>query len=126
MDGYPSVSPAPGAHHSRNPVTGAERPSPEKDGRIGQGAGSANQVWDEAQERPPAALIQRTTDLLNRMLEDLNRQLRFRVHEGTGRIWVQVVDTQTRDVIREIPPEKYLDLVAHIWRLVGILVDEQA
>ncbi|NLG69166.1 MAG: flagellar protein FlaG, partial [Firmicutes bacterium] len=75
---------------------------------------------------PPRSVVVRTTELLNAILADARRQLKFRVHEGTGRIWVQVIDTRTQEVVKEIPPERYLDLVARIWELVGILVDERA
>ena len=64
--------------------------------------------------------------VVERLLEESRRRLRFRVHEATGRIWVQVIDQQTNEVVREIPPERYLDLVARIWELVGLLVDERA
>lgn len=79
-------------------------------------------------ERPviSRSLLARTTDLINEILEGTRRRLKFNVHEGTGRIWVQVIDTRTQEVIKEIPPERYLDLVARIWQLVGILVDEKA
>lgn len=82
-----------------------------------------------AAEELPAisrSLLAKTTELLNEMLEESRRRLKFNVHEATGRIWVQVIDTQTQEVIKEIPPERYLDLVARIWELVGILVDEKA
>lgn len=49
----------------------------------------------------------------------------FQIHEGTGRIMVKLVDNESQEVIKEIPPEKILDLVASIWDLVGILVDER-
>ena len=49
----------------------------------------------------------------------------FRIHEKTGRYMVKLVDNETDEIIREIPPEKILDLVASIWELVGILVDER-
>ncbi|HEY8498886.1 MAG TPA: flagellar protein FlaG [Limnochordales bacterium] len=74
----------------------------------------------------PRPVVRRTTDLLNAILAESRRQLKFHVHEATGRIWVQVIDSRTQEVIKEIPPERYLDLVARIWELVGILVDERA
>ena len=54
-----------------------------------------------------------------------NDHFEFKIHEGTGRIMVKLVDNDTKEVIKEIPPEKILDLVASIWDLVGILVDER-
>jgi flagellar protein FlaG len=50
---------------------------------------------------------------------------RFRIHEGTGRVMVNLVDTRTDEIIKELPPEKILDLVANIWEMVGIIVDER-
>ncbi len=38
---------------------------------------------------------------------------------------VKLIDKETDEVVKEIPPEKILDLVASIWDLVGILVDER-
>lgn len=38
---------------------------------------------------------------------------------------VKVVNTETDEVIREIPPEKILDMVAKMWELAGIMVDEK-
>lgn len=75
---------------------------------------------------PSRSFISKTTEFLNQILEESRRRLKFNVHEATGRIWVQIIDTETHEVIKEIPPERYLDLVARIWELVGILVDEKA
>ncbi|WP_159885439.1 flagellar protein FlaG [Paenibacillus puerhi] len=51
--------------------------------------------------------------------------LEFSVHKKTNLISVKVLDKETGDVIREIPPEKTLDLVANLWRMAGIMVDER-
>ncbi|HON42561.1 MAG TPA: flagellar protein FlaG [Bacillota bacterium] len=48
----------------------------------------------------------------NRALEAVDIQAKFSIHEGTGEIIVKLEDTNTGEVIREIPPEKLLDLVA--------------
>ncbi|WP_083432830.1 flagellar protein FlaG [Alkalibacterium sp. 20] len=45
------------------------------------------------------------------------------MHEGTGRTLVQLVERETNEVIREIPPEKMLDVIAGIWKWSGITVD---
>jgi flagellar protein FlaG len=70
---------------------------------------------------------------LEALLEETNRSLQeegkthfqIAVHERTGRIMVNVVDNEPKEVIREVPPEKILDLVANIWEMVGIIVDER-
>lgn len=51
--------------------------------------------------------------------------LEFAVHGKTKEIMVKVMNTDTGQVIREIPPEKTLDFVAKLWEMAGILVDER-
>ena len=36
---------------------------------------------------------------------------------------VQIINSETNEVVREIPPEKVLDMVARMWELAGIIVD---
>lgn len=59
------------------------------------------------------------------LFEQQNSHFEFKIHDRTGRIMVNLVDTKTEEVIKEMPPEKILDLVANIWELVGIIVDER-
>lgn len=54
-----------------------------------------------------------------------NTQLEFSIHEKTKQIMVKVLDSETKEVIREIPPEKILDMVAKLWEMAGIFVDER-
>ncbi|WNR44697.1 flagellar protein FlaG [Paenibacillus roseipurpureus] len=51
--------------------------------------------------------------------------LEFSVHQKTKLISVKVVDTNTGETIREIPPEKSLDFVAKLWEMAGIIIDER-
>ncbi|ETT49976.1 flagellar protein flag protein [Paenibacillus sp. FSL R7-269] len=47
------------------------------------------------------------------------------VHKQTKAIMVKVLNKETGDLIREIPPEKTLDLVANMMEIAGIMVDEK-
>jgi flagellar protein FlaG len=51
--------------------------------------------------------------------------LDFSIHKQTKRIMVKVLNKDTGEVIREIPPEKQMDLLANLWEMAGILVDER-
>ncbi|MCA9766044.1 MAG: flagellar protein FlaG [Carnobacterium sp.] len=82
------------------------------------------------QEKPKEVVfskeeLQIKVDEINEYVLGFNAQFSFKVHEGTGRTLVRMIDTQTHDVIKEIPPEKMLDLVANIWDLMGIIVDRK-
>lgn len=62
---------------------------------------------------------------VNRSLVVSNRRFDISIHEKTNEILVKVIDTETNEVIREIPPEKILDMVAKLWELAGLFVDER-
>ena len=49
----------------------------------------------------------------------------FSYHEGTKRVSITVIDKETNEVIKEIPPEETLEMVEKMWELAGILVDEK-
>lgn len=61
----------------------------------------------------------------NRAIAGATCNFEYSIHEETKEIMVKVIDRDTKEVIREIPPERILDLVAKMWEMAGILVDER-
>jgi len=61
----------------------------------------------------------------NKAICSVKKKFEFSIHEGTKEIMVKVIDSDTNEVIREIPPEKILDMVAKMWEIAGIIVDER-
>lgn len=49
----------------------------------------------------------------------------FGIHEATNRVTIKIIDKDSREVIKELPPEKTLDMIAKVWEMAGILVDER-
>ena len=49
----------------------------------------------------------------------------FGVHEKTNRVTIKIVDKKTKEVIKEVPPEKTLNMIAKVWEIAGLLVDEK-
>ena len=49
----------------------------------------------------------------------------FGIHEGTNRVTIKIVDKGTKELIKELPPEKTLDMIAKVWEMAGILIDEK-
>lgn len=60
----------------------------------------------------------------NQKLLLYDSRVEFSIHEKTRQIMVKIYKND--EVIREIPPEKILDMVAKMMELAGILVDEKA
>lgn len=61
----------------------------------------------------------------NKELKKMETNLRFSIHEKTQQVMVKIVNSDTEEVIREIPSEKILDLVASIMERAGILLDKR-
>lgn len=73
---------------------------------------------------------QPSTDQLRKAIEHINKnannsEVLFGIHEGTNRVTIKIVDRTTKELIKELPPEKTLDMIAKAWELAGILVDEK-
>ena len=54
-----------------------------------------------------------------------NCEVQFGIHEATNRVTIKFIDKETKKVIKELPPEKTLDMIARAWELAGIMVDEK-
>lgn len=61
----------------------------------------------------------------NKAIEGPNKRFEFSIHKATHEIMIKIMDNDTGEVIREIPPEKVLDMVAKMWEMAGIIVDER-
>lgn len=63
-------------------------------------------------------------------VNELNKQMTnseaiFGIHEKTNRVTIKIVDKETKKVLKEYPPEQTLDMIAKVWEIAGILVDEK-
>ncbi|MEE8141987.1 MAG: flagellar protein FlaG [Planctomycetota bacterium] len=82
-------------------------------------------VSQEAVQPVDRALLEETTRDLNNLLS-AGRGIRFKLNpEGRGFV-VQVVDLETDEVIRSIPPEQILSLRDHFEEVRGLLLDDHA
>ena len=73
---------------------------------------------------------QATNEQIRKAVEQLNKKIGnseaiFGIHEATNRVTIKIVDKDTKEVIKELPPEKTLDMIAKVWDMAGILVDEK-
>lgn len=75
-------------------------------------------IQDVSPEKIKSALAD-----INKKIRPTHTQCEFKYHEQTKRITITVKDTDTDEVIREIPPEKTLDMIAKSLELAGLLVD---
>ncbi|MFD1361681.1 flagellar protein FlaG [Lentibacillus salinarum] len=62
---------------------------------------------------------------LNAFMEPLRTSLEFELHDKLDSYYVKVIDRDKDEVIREIPPEKMLDMYAAMVEFMGLHVDEK-
>lgn len=74
-----------------------------------------------------------SAEKIKKAVEDMNQRAKqptrtscqFSFHEETNRISIKVIDDNEDKVIREIPGEKALDIIAKTLELEGLLLDEK-
>lgn len=69
--------------------------------------------------------IQEAVNKMNEMLEVNNSTSKFMFHEGLERYYVTVVNRDTEEVVKEIPPKKLLDAFYEMQKMLGMVVDEK-
>ena len=77
------------------------------------------------EDKPDVKLLQQVVEVAQKYLSAREIGLKFSVHQETGRIKVTVLDEETGETIREIPPQGVLDLLAKIEEMIGILFDQK-
>ena len=74
-------------------------------------------------QQPSNEQIKQAVEKMNKSMQ--NSSAVFGIHEATQRVTIKIVDKETKKVIKELPPEKTLDMIAKVWEMAGILVDER-
>ncbi|MBU0593932.1 MAG: flagellar protein FlaG [Gammaproteobacteria bacterium] len=73
----------------------------------------------------PSSLKQ-ATEKLNQAMKMMASNLQFTVDEDTGMDVVKVVDTDTKEVIRQFPSEEVIAIARAFDQLQGLLVRDKA
>lgn len=63
---------------------------------------------------------------VNRTLEGEPQRYEFKLHQSTGDLIIKIYNKETNEIIREIPPEKMIELVEKLQEIVvGAIIDEK-
>lgn len=71
------------------------------------------------------AQVEQAAESINKVIQALARNLEFSVDQETGITVVKVMDTQTNEVIRQIPGEEALAIARALDKLQGLIVREK-
>ena len=58
--------------------------------------------------------LEQAVERLNDLAQSVRRELRFSLHDETGRTVITVRDTETEEVIRQIPSDEVLALITRL------------
>ncbi len=106
---------------SKPPVPPANAPTPPEKKKEEPSLAKTNNEEYVEQEN---ARIKKAISEMNKKMAN-NSEAVFGIHEDTNRITIKIVDRDTKEVIKELPPEKTLDMIAKAWELAGMMIDER-
>lgn len=86
----------------------------------------AETVASEALPAVDAQVLDSAVKDVTRNVQTRQRSLQFSVDENSGRTIITVIDKETEEVIRQIPPEEVVALAQRVDRGGGMLIDAEA
>ncbi len=129
------VTPPPATRTVERGVPGKEqeRAGVERAGAGAQTAAPANPVRSTPTDQSPAdtasmdrRMIEEATKKVQRTVSALNSALQFQIDQDTEKLVIKIIDTNTKEVIKQIPPQEILDIAKALDKLQGLLVREKA
>jgi flagellar protein FlaG len=105
-------------------------------GSTGEASSLARKLRDEEQQAKPAdeedskteeeVDLQKAVESLREYVQHVKRHLEFSVDSESGRDIIRVIDSETDEVIREIPPEEAIKMSQRLNEAGGSLIRTQA
>ncbi|MCW7752384.1 flagellar protein FlaG [Desulfobotulus sp. H1] len=81
---------------------------------------------DPNREKPTAKEdVEKATRDLNRYMDELKTSLGFSINEKTKELMVNIINRETKEVIKQIPPEELVTIREKMAELAGILLSER-
>lgn len=82
-------------------------------------------VEKDVQQIMTDEMMEKSVKQANKALKQHHRRIDRSVHDVTKTVMYKMVDTDTNEVIREFPPQKIQDMIAKMWELAGLFIDEE-
>ncbi len=101
-------------------VRDTETPVSERPAEGGQGA-----VRNREPVKVSRAELEEAVSQIQDYVQSIRRDIRFRVDEDSGRTIIRVTNSETDELIRQIPPDEILAVTQYIQESQGLLFREQ-
>jgi uncharacterized FlaG/YvyC family protein len=86
----------------------------------------ANEIGNVKEDFKDDEMLAEAVKQANKTLGQYNRYIDRQVHDVTKTVMYSIKDRVTNEVIAEFPPKKIQDMIAKMWELAGLFVDEKA
>ncbi|MGR9048804.1 flagellar protein FlaG [Halobacillus faecis] len=87
--------------------------------------GKMNEDYKEYSAGNEKEKLKQAAEDMNVFFKAVNTSLRFQFHDKLEEYYVTIVDSDTEEIVKEIPPKKLLDMYASIAERLGFIVDEK-
>jgi flagellar protein FlaG len=88
------------------------------------GSGS-NETGQQKEQNSEATRIKNAMNEINNKLKPTKTRCEFSYHEEVNRVTIKILDRETNEVVREIPPEESIKVLEKVYEIAGLLVDEK-
>ena len=124
-DGVDMAAQETGAQLDQTTAGVAKTQESSTDGQDSQGQSPAYSQAARTQEEQQQITNEKIKKAVEQFNKNANSEAVFGIHDKTNRVTIKIVDKKSKEVIKELPPEKTLDMIAKVWEMAGILVDEK-
>ncbi len=76
--------------------------------------------------QPEPEQVQEAVNQIQQFTQTLAQNLKFSIDEDTGKTVVKILDTQTQEVIRQIPSEEAITIARTLGKIQGLLFNDKA
>lgn len=97
----------------------------ESDSETRKDASKAVEQSKEKREKIAGKLMKEAVDSTNEALKMNRTSIHMKYHEDVNRVSIKIVDDETEEVIKEIPPEESIDMLKKMLEVNGLLIDER-
>ena len=83
-----------------------------------------NIVENNQKNAPSENTIKQAVSDINKKINP-NTVAKYGFHDETNRVTIKIIDKNSDKVIKEFPAEETLDMIAKVWELAGVFLDER-
>ena len=93
--------------------------------KVELGNGSNETGGQQKEQKSEATRIKSAMNEINSKLKPTKTRCEFSYHEEVNRVSIKILDRETNEVVREIPPEESIKVLEKVYEIAGLLVDEK-